>query len=75
MLDGLTPYGKQLTCRVRSVLEELDEKDREILIAAIANSKTWQARTLENSLRERGITISDTSITRHRQGHCSCLKN
>lgn len=72
MLEGLTPPKRTLPCKVRDVLENLELQDQEILNAALADSKTWSARTLELELRKRGILISDSSIERHRAGVCSC---
>ncbi len=75
MLEGLSPKERALTCRVRSVLAELDQEDRTILENALADSKTWGAKTLEKALKTRGITLSDNSITKHRTGICSCLRD
>jgi len=40
--------------------------------AAVNDAQRWPARTLSNSLKERGITLTDLTITKHRKGFCSC---
>ena len=71
-LDGLTPPIKKLPCRVRSVLAELTDNDRDILTQAINDHETWLAKPLCRALRERGIMLSDDAIYKHRKGLCSC---
>ena len=71
MLEGLTPPSKVLPCKVRELLETLDTKDQEILKAALIDP-AWAHLTLANSLKDRGIAISETPIRKHRLGRCSC---
>jgi len=71
-LDGLTPHVKEVSCRVRLLLKTLSEQDQEVLGAAVNDVARWPARTLSNSLKERGITLTDLTITKHRKGFCSC---
>jgi len=73
-LDGLTPHVKEVSCRVRLLLKTLSEQDQEVLGAAVNDVMRWPARTLSNSLKERNITLTDLTITKHRKGFCSCLK-
>ena len=75
MLDGLKPPVTVRSCAVRTVLESLDDKDQKIFITAINDVSLWKAETLSNSLRERGVSLSGKSITYHRKGGCTCLKN
>jgi hypothetical protein len=72
LLSGMTPPVKKSACKVRTLLQNLDPKDAEILEAALANVHLWPARTLQNALMERKIVVSDVSIGRHRKGQCSC---
>ena len=72
LLSGMTPPKKNLACKVRTHLEELEPKDSEILKQAVADLNAWPARTLSLALAERKIYISDISIGRHRKGQCSC---
>lgn len=74
MLENLTPPTKNRSCKVRTVLNQLDDKDKEILVAAIADENLWPAKTLCNALQGRGISLLDVSISRHRNGICSCSK-
>lgn len=73
MLENLKMPTKQYSCRVSTVLSELDDKDKKILSDAVMNPE-WPIGTLENSLRKLGITLSGTSIKRHRTKGCSCWK-
>jgi hypothetical protein len=56
---------------VREVLESLDKKDRDILVAALADPN-WGHKTLARALTERGIKISNSPIVNHRTKGCSC---
>jgi len=72
LLSGMTPPVKKSACKVRTLLQNLEPKDAEILEVALANVHLWPARTLQNALMERKIVVSDVSIGRHRKGQCSC---
>lgn len=72
MLNDLKPPVKQSNCKVRSIAESLDEKDRKIFYDAVGDLPNWPARTLSVALQDRSIMISDLSITKHRQKRCSC---
>lgn len=72
LLDALEPPKKERSCKIRSVKAELDKKDQEILDRALADVELWPAKTLSNQLQNRGLIITDTTITRHRKGLCSC---
>jgi len=71
MLEGLTPPSRQTPCRVRDVMETLEPKDQDILEKALADP-AWGTKTLSNALRERGLQVSETPLTKHRAGRCSC---
>jgi hypothetical protein len=68
----MTPPVKKTACKVRTVLENLEPKDAEILAAALADQHLWPARTLQIALSQRKLIVSDVSIGRHRKGQCSC---
>lgn len=73
MLEGLTPPITRLyPCKVTAVISELSEADKAILTEAIADTQSWPARSLSNALAERGLTLADTTIARHRKGQCQC---
>ena len=74
MLDGLEPPKRVFNCRVRSVSETLDAKDKKILESAVASVDVWPAKTLSNALKQRGLLVSDSAIAQHRKGSCSCGK-
>ena len=75
MLEGLKPPPNRLySCRVAHVLSELDQADRDILIQALNDIDSWPAKTLSNALRERNLSLADTTITRHRQLICQCRR-
>jgi hypothetical protein len=71
MLEGLAPPTKASPCKVRELLESLEPKDQEILKAALIDP-AWAHLTLTNSLKERGIAISESPVRKHRLGRCSC---
>jgi hypothetical protein len=71
MLEGLTPPKKELACKVRTLLQGLEPKDRQILEAALSD-ESWPTFTLATELRKRGMTISEHPIRKHRAGGCSC---
>ena len=72
LLLGMTPPVKKTACKVRTLLENLEPKDAEILTAALADPHLWPARTLQVALSQRKLIVSDVSIGRHRKGQCSC---
>lgn len=75
MLEDLTPPPHRLlTCKVALVLADLNEKDRAILIDALADTDKWGHNPLARALRARGVELSDTTIAKHRSGDCRCGK-
>lgn len=75
MLEGLKPPpNRTYFCRVAQVLAELDQADREILTQALNDTQSWPAKTLSNALRERNLSLADTTISRHRQLICQCRR-
>jgi hypothetical protein len=71
LLDDLTPPVKIWPCQVQKVAESLDPKDAEILLAAVVNPE-WKYQALEMALRDKGISLGQTGIKRHRLRTCSC---
>lgn len=73
MLEGLKPPHERLyPCKIAQVLLTLAQDDQEILAQAISDSQTWPAKTLSNALKERGLLLADTTITKHRKKLCAC---
>lgn len=74
MLENLQPPVRLHTCKVRTLLEELSDKDGAILLEAV-NNPLWGFKTLSNELAKRGLVITDFTIARHRRQQCSCARN
>jgi hypothetical protein len=71
MLENLEPVSKVLPCKIRTVAETLDAKDRAILDAALKDSK-WTPYSLASALQQRGLAVNDKSIRKHQLEQCSC---
>lgn len=75
MLEGLKPAeNKVMRCKVNDFKDELDPKDYAILEEAIEDRKTWTAFGLMKALRERGLILTDSVITKHRNKQCRCFQ-
>lgn len=75
MLEGMIPpKPKSIYCKVANILDELNDSDRKILNGAIENIDAWSANSLSNELRKRGISIADTTISKHRTRTCACYR-
>ena len=72
LLTNLTPPKRLFHCKVRTLLQTLDDKDAQILKQAVEDIQGWPARTLQNALEARGVVLSDLTINRHRKKLCSC---
>lgn len=76
MLEGLEPpKNKSVYCKIELMRDELSEDDYAIFIAAVDDLNKWPAKTLTNSLRQRGVSVADTTITKHRQKACACYRD
>jgi len=73
MLEGMEPQVKKQSCKVRTILESLDAKDKEILIQALADNQ-WTANALARELTNRGIPISEKPVMTHKRKGCSCAR-
>jgi DNA-binding HxlR family transcriptional regulator len=71
MLEGMKPQVNKPACKVRSILESLDDKDKQILIQALSDDQ-WTATALARELTARGIPISDKRVMVHKRKECSC---
>ena len=75
MLEGLEPpKNKSVYCKVAQLRERLEESDVVIFETALADKERWAAKTLQNALRERGLSLADTTITKHRNKTCACYR-
>ena len=76
MLEGLEPpKNKAVFCKVNDVMNELEEADVQILQAALANTDRWKHKTLSNALRAKGVSLADTTISKHRLRVCACYRS
>jgi len=71
MLEGLKPAKVLRSCRVRTILSELDESDRKILTEALT-SADFTPWTLSKALGDRGVMIDHKIIARHVDNLCTC---
>lgn len=75
MLEGLTPpQNKAVYCKIQQIQATLDQADLAILNKALDDTASWGARTLSTALRNRGLSVADTTITKHRQQACACFR-
>jgi hypothetical protein len=74
MLEGLTPpKNRAVYCRIDQLLAEMSAEDKQILIDAL-DSPSWSANALSTALRQRGVSVADTTITKHRNKTCACYR-
>lgn len=74
ILDDLQPPNRTHTCKVRTLLAELDKSDAKVLADALGDEKTWTVNGLNKALASRGIGLSCDAISRHRKGVCNCSR-
>ena len=58
-------------CGYQTLLETLDKPDQVDLQAAMSDLGI-QGSAIERALRQRGHTITSSTLRRHRRGDCSC---
>jgi hypothetical protein len=74
MLENLQPPEASRSCRIGSILADLDEPDQVILNDALADQVRWSSHALMIALKERGVQVSIHPIINHRRGICKCSK-
>jgi len=74
MLENLKPPSKKSPCKVRALMDSMNELDAQILEAAVLDSAKWKIKTLADELRSFGLVISEKPIATHRARLCSCWK-
>lgn len=74
MLEDLTPPLNGRSCKVAVVGATMTESDRTILYKAIESKEVWPIKTLSKELRKRGVELSDTPLTNHRNKTCVCFR-
>lgn len=76
MLEGLEPVkSKSEYCKIQQTLETLDAKDQKILTDALADKDRWSDKGLSTALRQRGLSIADTTLSKHRKQICACYRS
>lgn len=76
MLEGLEPRkSKSVYCKIAIVSETLDAKDIKILNEALEDRDRWSDKGLSTALRERGLSLADTTIAKHRRRICACFRS
>ena len=73
LLDDMTPPVIVSSCRVRSIADSLDEADKKIFMAALADPR-WSNRALATAMNDRGFELGVSSIQKHKSRGCSCSK-
>jgi hypothetical protein len=76
MLEGLAPtsYAKTKCSLIERSETKLSEADQQILADAL-NNKLFSNLNLAEQLTQRGFSISENVIRRHRIGKCACARN
>lgn len=72
MLENLKPPVKILPCKMRTILDGLNDADQEILMEALLDRDGWKDHVLTAELNKLGIQVSANSVRKHRNYECSC---
>ena len=72
MLENLEPPKAIRPCKIRTIMERMDQTDVDILNAALADENKWKDWVLFRALEERGVEVSPNVLTKHRRNLCSC---
>lgn len=72
MLEDMMPPVRRTPCKIRTILDELDDTDRAILEKALADPDTWSGNALGRALSQRGFLTTEKPIKKHRNRECSC---
>ena len=76
MLEGLAPpKNRAVYCRIADLAAEMSAADKEIFITAIEDKEVWSANSLSTALRQRGVSVADTTIAKHRNRACACFRD
>ena len=76
MLEGLAPpKNRAVYCRIADLAAEMSAADKEIFITAIEDKELWSANSLSTALRQRGVSVADTTIAKHRNRACACFRD
>jgi hypothetical protein len=73
MLENINPTTRQYPCKMNTILNNLNESDRKILLEAL-ESPLWNTNALTTALNDRGLKISRYSVDSHARKRCSCWR-
>jgi hypothetical protein len=73
MLENMNPTNRLYPCKIRSILDSLNEKDKKVLLDAL-DSPLWNSSALTTALNERGLKVSRYSVNSHTRKQCSCWR-
>jgi len=73
MLENLSPATRLYPCKIRTILQELSDADRKVLVEAL-ESPLWNNSALTTALNERGLKVSRYSVDSHTGKRCSCWR-
>ena len=74
MLENLEPAKSEKRCKLGRIIDKLEPKDQQIMLAALADFDKWTNRALTNALNERGIDFTVETLRTHRLNFCGCTK-
>ena len=72
MLEDLEPVKAFRSCKIRTLKDDLDPKDQELLDTYLADVETWTPHKLSRALGSKGLKIDHRQIDQHRDMMCSC---
>jgi len=76
MLEGLQPpKNRSVYCRIADLAAEMSDTDKKIFMTAIEDKEAWSANSLSTALRQRGVSVADTTIAKHRNKACACFRD
>jgi len=73
MLEGLTPPFGEGLCKVSILASDLTAEDNAILQEALSDAR-WSTAALTSALNERGFSVGDTALRKHRNKKCACVR-
>lgn len=59
-------------CPVGLAIRELDDDDRDTLLAAMSAGSGVPYSKITRGLKAAGYTVGDNAVSRHAAGECSC---
>jgi hypothetical protein len=73
-LKAAVTKPRHYPCAVKTFFDTLSEADQEILMSVLADFSISN-NSLSKALKEQaGVPIADTTLSRHRNGLCSCSR-